>query len=551
MKMTEASQSKPTIRVPLSRYPWPSALGALLLATYLLLLGDPILSVFYSFPEQAFQAHTLYVVVGGFMALMLLDLRRFQRVRRRQQQKVKQLQEQLDELWSRNRQLQLKAHTYAGHADKLKLFISDKLLEYIEYDEKFLHFKGIAAEVRHNGVISFDKVQTALRQAQESTEAEPARQTLGEAQDAMRYLWDLLDLSTADNLSLHIGNHLCECEEQYCQRLLNADQQGPPPFEPLCDPRKAAWQALGLLQPERPALPESSENYQVEDGEYHIQLSPVSALLGKENHLVLMLDNLIKNAQFFSRKVTPRVGIPPLSMTLGERAGHVIFRLYNRGPHIPVTDQEQLFQLGFSTRRSRDHHGRGLGLYFVNEIVKGYEGQIHLDNVAVPEGKYLIELELADGQREAISAEVRLSEGRIHCRPSKHEDSAPEDSHGPVQEEEHPTAARCRWALSAPLQRAWVRHEDEVRPIELAEFAPKGKQSRMDPEYRDRPRWQLSYHPGKRQPSLSFEALDIRGVQFEIRLPTPQTRLEASEPPLDDAVDAEVEALDQQFRPPE
>src|SRR5690606_12702815 len=108
-----------------------------------------------------------------------------------------------------------------------------------------------AAEVRHNGVISFDKVQTALQRAAGSG-AENAKPPADyqAALDAMRYLWDLLDLSTADNLALHIGNLLCECEEHYYQRLLNAEEAEPLPYEPAYPPQRAAWRALELSRAE-------------------------------------------------------------------------------------------------------------------------------------------------------------------------------------------------------------------------------------------------------------------------------------------------------------
>src|SRR5690625_6466944 len=110
---------------------------------------------------------------------MLRYLLHHHRQHRNQARDIQRLHNQVAELRQSKKQLQLKAHTYSGHADKLKLFISDKLLDYIEYDEKFLHFKSIAAEVRHNGVISFDKVQTVLQQLTETeTSSQPDQQAV-------------------------------------------------------------------------------------------------------------------------------------------------------------------------------------------------------------------------------------------------------------------------------------------------------------------------------------------------------------------------------------
>lgn len=40
----------------------------------------------------------------------------------------------------------------------------------------------------------------------------------------------------------------------------------------------------------------------------------------------------------------------------------------------------------------------------------------------------------------------------------------------------------------------------------------------------------------------------ITGIEFEIRLPTAQLRLDSSELALEEDIDAEVERLDEQFR---
>src|SRR5690625_7470080 len=73
----------------------------------------------------------------------------------------------------------------------------------------------------------------------------------------MRYLWDLLDLSTADNLALHISNLLCECEEHYYQRLLEVTGDNALPYDPVYSPQRAAWRAAALASTE--ALPELSQ----------------------------------------------------------------------------------------------------------------------------------------------------------------------------------------------------------------------------------------------------------------------------------------------------
>lgn len=544
-------------RIRLSGFPWPSLFAGLVTLAYFFFATDPGLIRFYDLSEHWFREESRYAVLAAFLLLLLLDLRRCQHQRKQNRLRLDRLQDQLDELWERNRQLRLKAHTYSGHADKLKYFISEKLLEYIEYDEKFLHFKGIAAEVRHNGVISFDKVQSALQRGIDETpedQAESYRLALA----SMRYLWDLLDLSTADNLALHIGNHLCECEEHYCQRLLNTEAGGPLSDEAAYRPQKAAWRALSHVHPELAPLPEDGD-YQFRDTDWSVHLEPAGELLGNENHLVLLLDNLLKNAQFFSRKARGRKEFPPIALSLTERAGYVILRVYNRGPRIPETEREHLFQLGYSTRRSREDHGRGLGLYFVNEIVKGYEGEIRIENIEPPEACYLLEIELDNGEQFQCSVETRHDGHRWDYRPDPPKAMGPP----PDQEdgnEEHPAVRLApdgqkqgvTWHLDAPLRRVRIIHPDEDTQAERNEFGRRGRQDFIDPDHPEAPHWRIAYHPARKGSRLVFQSLDIGGVAFEVHLPTARHRIEGQEEIAEDTdMDAEVERLDEQFRSPE
>lgn len=524
--MTDGTPRQPALRVRAITLPWLSMIGGLLAVGFLIVRGEPRLLMFYELPPVLLQVEAAYAALGLFVLLVLVDLRRYRRQHGDQAQDLERLHSQLDELWDRNRQLQLKAHTYSDHADKLKLFISDKLLEYIEYDEKFLHFKGIAAEVRHNGVISFDKVQSALQQGLAAAEgrteaaADEARavQYRG-ALDAMRYLWDLLDLSTADNLTLHIGNLLCECEEHYCQRLLNPTEQVALPYEPTYSPQRAAWRALGMIGEDVPTEPDGAPPWHLRARALQARLEPAGVLLGNENHLVLLLENLLRNAQFYAAKRGYSAPFPSIALTLAEDRGDVCIRVYNRGPHIRAEDRDRLFQLGYSTRRKREHHGRGLGLYFVNEIVKAYEGSIVVDNIHTPASTHEVILELDNGAIISDCVRVDVDDGRPRAALAGGDDAA--------------------WTLPARLVRATVAAGAEAPSARLDDFAPRGRQERHDPLHPTRPQWRLRYQPKRGGGWLEFEPLAVQGVEFEIRLPTAQKRLDG----IDDAV-ADAAALD-------
>lgn len=536
--MNEEKVAAPGNRVQEITFPWFTAVGSLALVGWVLLVFSPELAAFYGLPEHWPAERIVWPLAGLIMLLVLLDLRRYRRQRLRQQADLQRLRKQIDELWQSRKQLQRKAHTYSGHADKLKLFISDRLLEYIEYDEKFLHFKSIAAEVRHNGVISFDKVQGALQQAAASAERDDTAALhpgkVQEALDAMRYLWDLLDLSTADNLSLHIGNLLCECEEQYYQRMLNNEEAALLPWEPVYSPRRAAWRALALVRHEPLPEPETKQDYTLEDNHWHVRLAPADELLGTENHLVLLLENLLRNAQFFSRKRGYASPFSPVSMTLSQQQGHACFRVYNRGPHVREEDRSSLFQLGFSTRRAREHHGRGLGLYFVNEIVKGYEGRVLVHNISTPESRYAVRIELESDEIITELVDVTVQDHKPLCRGTQGEW----------------TDAR-EWSFGARLRSVEVTtagSDASETTQRLEDFGARGRESRFDPGHPERPLWRLLWQPGRNGHRLRFEPLDVTGVEFEIRLPTARQRLDNSELELDDKLDAEVERIDEDFR---
>lgn len=500
-------------------FPWPSVLFGLAAAVFLLVATEPRLAAFYDVPAAFLRDETRYGVVGILALLVWLDVRRVRRRHADQQTELEQLYAQVDDLWQRNKQLQLKAHTYSEHADKLKLFISDKLLEYIEYDEKFLHFKGIASEVRHNGVISFDKVQTALQQAlaaagseQDSSPSSHGGTTdYQSALDALHYLWDLLDLSTAENLTLHIGNLMCECEEQYCQRLLDSQQAHALPYEPAYPPQRAAWRALAMVREE--PMPELNDGtvYTLDDGQIHARLEPAGELLGKENHLVLLLENLLRNAQFYAAKRGYSSPFAPIALTLTDDGGDACLRVYNRGPHVREEDLPNLFQLGYSTRRKREHHGRGLGLYFVNEIVKGYEGRITVNNVRNRTARYEIRLALLNGEEVVETVEILLEDDKPRCTT---------DDGG--------TASTREWKTRSPVDRVTIDTGDGSENHLLDEFTSRGTQHYHDPAHPERPHWRIRYRPKRNANRLEFEPLNISGVEFEVRLPTARKRLDST-----------------------
>lgn len=553
---SQTANAKPAVTIT-GGFPWLSTVTGLLLVGWFLLHLDPALygvlrALLQRLPDGPglYASGLIHPILAALYALTLLfDLRRYVHRRRASKRALLRLQAENRDLWSQRKQLHMKARTYAGHADKLKLFISDKLLEYIEYDEKFLHFQSIAAEVRHNGVIAFDRVQSALNHAQNHRAGDepPAIDDTRyrDANDQMRYLWDLLDLATTDNLSLHISKLQAQCEERYYQKLLNPDD--PEPQSADYSPRLAVWRsaqprlidsALTAEQHEQLAR-ENAPFFLHTDPQLRLALQPTNTLLGKPNHLVLLLDNLLKNAQFYAQKRGYKHRHNRVAMQLDEVDGTVRLQVYNRGPHIDAADRGQIFQLGYSTRRVKEHHGKGLGLFFVHEIVQGYDGQIHVHNVDNHTDTWHLRVTLTNGDVVNETVTTLLDGQQLRVTLGTQEDHANASSNA----EKSISLSLRQTVTSVTIHQAST---DETQTLEVA--STDDSVTLFDPFAELTARWAIELHPRKRGCRLVFEPLDLHGVVFEVRLPTAQARLNSTEDSLElDDIDDEMERLNAPF----
>lgn len=557
-KSKPVTDKKP-LKIELS-YPWLSPVSSLALMGAFIALQQT--DWFYS--STWFGARlgnlaiaALAVIVG---VTLIYDIRRFFLQQRTTQKNIEKLEQELQYAWQSRKRLQQRSHIYSDHADKLKRFISDRLIEQIEYDEKFLHFKSIAAEIRHNGVISYDIVRAALEHA--ATEENQQLLMQGSLSDthrfglpnnpnsgsqqalqAMKYLWDLLDLSTTDNIALHIGNQLIESEERYYQIELNRSEATAVTEQqssgaggrseqdmPIFLPGYAAIKAMGpylqtdqmdhMIEQVRKAyyadLSQSEVPEFFESDQFRIQFDRTEHLLGNENHLILLLENLVKNAQFFSGKTRFRQKTDRIAVQLLQRSGCIEFSVYNRGPHIRDEDKEQIFQLGYSTRRAKEHHGKGLGLFFVSEIVKGYQGTIQIENIDNREYTSTVRVALADGKVFTKVIERHNENGRPMLRELNDTNSA----------------EALTWEFSAKIDTVEVSATVYPRTHVFADFEDSGT-TLLDPASPFMPEWTLEVTRQSRKSLLKYSALDIKGARFSVRLPTAESRLHGEDPDLD------------------
>lgn len=517
------------------RYGWLSSVFGLFLVAYFFLMSEPDLISFYEVPPILFDYKIKAALTAIFFIFLIHDVHRFGRDRKRNRKQVKRFQDEVDQLWQSRKQLQQKVHTYAGHADKLKLFISDKLLEYIEYDEKFLHFKSIAAEVRHNGVIGFDKVQSVLEASlSRLDEGDTGYGETRDALDQLRYLWDLLDLATTDNIALHIANQLCDLEEQYYQQVLDPDAAATQSLQPDFSPVRALERALVPLLENGPAfraeLAKGLPCRWRDDATFWVDIDPCGPLLGLENHWVLLLENLLKNAQFFSGKRPYRHKYRRVAVDLSERDGLARITVFNGGPPISEEDQAKVFQLGYSTRKVKEHHGKGLGLFFVGEIAKGYEGRVRITNVANTAGWLSIRVTLADGRVLTQMVDIVLDDElpRVRLNP----DDTPDK--------------QLDFEYDQTITTVEVSRAGQTEPHSLTVADARSRSTWLDPATPGRPAWVLDIHNKGRQASASFQPLDVRGVEFRVEVPLAETRLAGDDPDRLEEVD--VDRLNEPFR---
>ncbi|MCP4388771.1 MAG: sensor histidine kinase [Gammaproteobacteria bacterium] len=493
-------------------YPWLSTLGAIVFVAWQFALNNVDLFPLEQLPAPLQGQGHLPSAVALLLGLVIFDIWRFAKASRRYRVQLRQYQEQISELFDSRRELGTRARTYSDHADKLKMFISERLLETIEYDEKFLHFKNIASEVRHNGVISYDKAQTALKNARQICDASD-KQLYREAADGLLYLWDLLDLSTTDNIALHVANQIYDCEEHYFQAQLNDDTE-PAPYEPTFMMSHALRRALMPIteNPDQLGLnQEWPKRGSYADDKFTIQLRTDSEMLGNENHMVLLIENLINNALFYSQQKEHRNRYSRVAITLAQRGGEVEFKVYNRGPRIKDDEKDKIYQLGFSSRRVREHHGKGLGLYFVNEITKGFEGSIEFSNIDNREGSFAVSVKLTNGEVHQHELEIVNANGRPMCQPGQQKEQA---------------SKRQEWSYDAPIASIEASPQANRKPQLISELNPGEDSTHFDAADTQMPRWVLEVRNRKRSSKLVFLPLDARGVEFVTHFETAKSRLD-------------------------
>ncbi|MDN3640363.1 ATP-binding protein [Simiduia curdlanivorans] len=539
-------------------YPWLGSLLLLTMACYLFIGNSQLTSHLVQTLPQFFTPQLELIIVGVAMLTWLLDLRLFYNRRENYIKNSQALKAQLNDLIENKRQLQRKAHTYSNQTEKLKAFIGDRLLEYIEYDEKFLHFKGIAAEVRHNGIICYDKILNALQSAADTEADNPI---YPEALTSLSYLWDLLDLSTADNIALHINNHICECEEYYYQIQLQKQhpnsQAEPIPYTPTFLAHNALLRAILPLMKmrEEAVINENTEFlfHTQADSQFQLYLSKDCELLGNENHIVLVIENLVKNALYYTNEASIELNTDAqisraynkVSLSLTRDAQSLQIGVYNHGPHVPAESAEQIYQLGYTTRRAKDVHGKGLGLYFVKQIVTGYEGKISHKNISNQGESYSLRLELEGIGFEGNEIQTKVIETRVDSDSIFCQNKTLAANDGEIP----PPLACIDWAFKRRLVSIEITAHSNGKTFAFNQLDASDLQKFIEPGLRYAPRWALEVENKAESSHIRFLPLDITGVEFQITLPLAEYQFEQDEAHSNGLSEDYISSIEDRFKP--
>jgi hypothetical protein len=247
------------------------------------------------------------------------------------------------------------------------------------------------------------------------------------------------------------------------------------------------------------------------DDKFKILLRADCDLLGNENHMVLLIENLLNNALYYSQLKMNRQGANGVALSLAHRCGEAVCKVYNRGPCIDDDERDKIYQLGFSSRRIREHHGKGLGLYFVHEIARGFEGSIDFTNIKNRARVISLSVRLSNG--EVLSQRISIVDidGKPLCQ---------------LPESSERVSKRHEWSYPAPITSIEVSPEKASKPQLISDLVVGEDSSHLDASEPLRAHWRLDVKNRKRSSRLVFLPLDVRGVEFVLRVPTASSRLD-------------------------
>jgi len=129
----------------------------------------------------------------------------------------------------------------------------------------------------------------------------------------------------------------------------------------------------------------------------------VAVVLGEEQRLLRVLDNLMDNAVSFS----PDNGLVQVIATVADDA--VLVSVEDEGPGVPESERETVFRRFHSVRPEGEAFGKhsGLGLAIARSIIEGHQGQIRIaDREDAQRGaRFIMTLPMAVARDPGIASE--------------------------------------------------------------------------------------------------------------------------------------------------
>jgi two-component system OmpR family sensor kinase len=121
-----------------------------------------------------------------------------------------------------------------------------------------------------------------------------------------------------------------------------------------------------------------------------------------------IFDNLLTNARIHTPKGTQ------VSVSAVVEQGRVTIKVADRGPGIPLEDQERVFERFWRAdpSRARATGGTGLGLAIVASLVRSSDGEISLESDAGKGATFTIRLPLASSTSESPAPNTESSDAR-------------------------------------------------------------------------------------------------------------------------------------------
>jgi len=137
--------------------------------------------------------------------------------------------------------------------------------------------------------------------------------------------------------------------------------------------------------------------FEYPDGKLEYSSPRAVSLRGDADGLKSAIENVVRNAMTYGDRTKPT------EVRLDTRGGLATVRVLDRGPGVPSTELERIFEPFYRTDKSRDHRqdGQGIGLAITARVTELHGGKVTARNRA--EGGLEIAIELPLGPEKAAA----------------------------------------------------------------------------------------------------------------------------------------------------